>query len=514
MAEKRSSDTPLPPAQRAIVTVSLALAVFMNVLDVSIANVSIPTISGDLGVSSDDGTWIITSFSVANAVAVPISGWLARQVGEVRLFIVSTLLFTFFSVLCGLAPSFPLLLAARILQGATAGPMIPLSQSLLLSNYPEDQRGFANGIWGMTAVVGPVAGPILGGWITDNINWSWIFYINLPFGLAAAFLTWIILRRRETQTTSLPLDLIGLALLLISVTALQVMLDKGNDDEWFQSSFITINFLIALIGFSFFAAWELTEKRPIVDLRLLGQRNFAVACIIIFFGYMSYFAPIVVLPLWLQNEQGYTPTWAGFATASFGVLGVIFSPLVGRMTDKIDLRWIVAFGLGVFAITSLLGAFNNSDVNFNRLFLQRLPWGLGTACFFIPLITLAMSGMPPEKLAGASGLFNFLRQISLSFGTNLGTTIWDHRATFHDHRLNAEVTVYNPATHEWLNHLQSLGYSAGQANETLAHTIQAQAYVLATNDIAWGSIWVFAALTVLIWVARPANPGSAHVTAE
>jgi DHA2 family multidrug resistance protein len=283
------------------------------------------------------------------------------------------------------------------------------------------------------------------------------------------------LRRRETPTASSRLDVIGLALLLISVAGLQVMLGKGNDDEWFQSPFIITNFLIALVGFSFFAAWELTEKRPIVDLRLFGQRNFAVACIIIFFGYMSYFAPIVVLPLWLQNEQGYTPTWAGFAAASFGVLGIFSSPLVGRLVDKIDLRWIVTAGLGFFAITSLLGAFNNNQVNFNRLFLERLPWGIGTACFFIPLITLAMSNIPPEKLAGASGIFNFLRQLSLSFGTNLGTTIWDHRATFHDHRLNTEVTLYNPATHAWLNHIESLGLSAGQANESLAKAIQSQA---------------------------------------
>ena len=504
----------LPPAQRAIVTVTLALAVFMNVLDVSIANVSIPTISGDLGVSSDDGTWIITSFSVANAAAVPISGWFARQVGEVRLFVISTLLFTAFSALCGLSPSFPVLLVARMLQGATAGPMIPLSQSLLLSNYPENQRGLANGIWGMTAVVGPVAGPILGGWITDNFNWSWIFFINVPFGLAAASLTWFILRRRETTTTSLPLDIVGLALLLISVTSLQIMLDKGNDDAWFQSPFIITSFIIALVGFSFFVAWELTEQHPVVDLRLLGQRNFAVACVIIFFGYMCFFAPVVVLPLWLQNEQGYTPTWAGLATASFGVLGVFASPIVGRLADKIDLRWLVTVGLGIFGITSFLGAFNNIQVNFSWLFLQRLPWGIGTACFFVPLLTLAMSDIPPEKFAAASGLFNFLRQLSLSFGTDLGTSIWDNRASFHDHRLNAEVTLYNPATHQWLKHLESLGFSASQANQSLADTIQAQAYVLATNDIAWASIWIFVALIGVIWIARPAKRGAGLIAAE
>ena len=493
---------------------ALALGVFMNVLDVSIANVSIPTISGDLGISSDDGTWIITSFSVANAVAVPISGWLARQFGEVRLFVVSTLLFTLFSVVCGFSPSFPMLLLARVLQGATAGPMIPLSQSLLLANYPKDQRGLANGIWGMTAVVGPVAGPILGGWITDNISWSWIFLINLPVGIASALITWLVLHKRETPRSSLPFDTIGLALLLIGVTALQVMLDKGNDEEWFQSPFVITNFIIALIGFTFFVAWELTSERPVVDLRLLGQRNFAVACIVIFFGYMSYFAPVVVLPLWLQNQQNYTPTWAGYATASFGVLGVFASPLVGRLVDKFDARWLVSFGLGTFAVTSLLSAFNNVDVNFNRLFLQRIPWGIGTACFFIPLITLATSNIPPEKLAGASGLFNFLRQLSLSFGTNLGTTIWEHRASFHDHRLNNEVTIYNPATNLWVNRIQSLGYTPDQAHKALAQSIQDQAFMLATNDIAWGAIWIFCLLIVVIWFARPARRAGAHVASE
>ena len=234
--DKRPGPAPFEGAALALITVSLALAVFMNVLDTSIANVSVPTIAGDLAVSADQGTWIITSFAVSNAIAVPLTGWLAKRFGEVRLFVVCTLLFTLTSWLCGLSFTFPMLLLMRTAQGAVAGPMIPLSQSLLLANYPSEKRGLANGIWGMTAVVGPVAGPILGGWITDNISWSWIFYINLPIGIAAALITWMMLKDRETETARLPIDVIGLALLIVGVSCLQIMLDKGNDAGWFQSA--------------------------------------------------------------------------------------------------------------------------------------------------------------------------------------------------------------------------------------------------------------------------------------
>ncbi|WP_247739687.1 DHA2 family efflux MFS transporter permease subunit [Endozoicomonas sp. G2_2] len=259
-----SAPAPLPPGALVLVTLSLALAVFMNVLDVSIANVSIPTIAGNLGVSTSNGTWVITSFAVANAIAVPVSGWLAKRVGEVKLFVWCTVLFTLFSFLCGISGSFVMLLVMRAAQGVVAGPMIPLSQSLLLANYSPEKRGFANGIWGMTAVVGPVAGPILGGWITDNVSWSWIFYINVPVGIFAAAGTWFILRNRETETQKLPIDLVGLALLIVGVGALQIMLDKGNDEAWFQSPFIVTLAITATVFLAFFVVWELTDDNPVV----------------------------------------------------------------------------------------------------------------------------------------------------------------------------------------------------------------------------------------------------------
>jgi DHA2 family multidrug resistance protein len=498
-----NNTAPLTPPIRAVLTFSLALAVFMNALDVSIANVSIPTIAGNLGVSSNQGTWVITSFSVANAVAVPISGWLARRMGEVKLFVICTLLFTLFSFLCGASPSFFILLAMRAAQGVAAGPMIPLSQSLLLANYPPERRGFANGVWGMTAVVGPIAGPILGGWITDDISWPWIFYINVPVGIFAAAITWIILRERETATRKLGVDVIGLVLLIIWVGALQIMLDKGNDDAWFQSPFIIGLAIVTLVFFSFFVVWELTDDNPIVDLSLFAGRNFTVAALCLTFGFMTYFAGVVVLPLWLQNEQGYTPTWAGITTSSLGLLGVIGSPIVGRLTDRFDPRWFVTAGMLLFAVLSFVKADANTEISFARLFLTRLPWGIGLACFFIPLISLSLTGLPANKIASASGLFNFMRLIALGFGTSLSQTLWDRRQAFHDHILSAHTGVSDPATQHWLTAATAHGLSQQQAYGNMARAISNQAFMLALNDMYYLAGWLFLGLMVLVWLSRP-----------
>ncbi|MES1950186.1 EmrB/QacA subfamily drug resistance transporter [Salinisphaera sp. S4-8] len=502
-AQDDNTHPPLPAGALFVVTLSLALAVFMNVLDVSIANVSIPAIAGNLGVSTSQGTWVITSFAVANAIAVPVSGWMAKRVGEVKLFVWCTVLFTLFSFLCGLSGSFVMLLVMRAAQGVVAGPMIPLSQSLLLANYPPDKRGFANGIWGMTAVVGPVAGPILGGWITDNISWSWIFYINVPVGAFAAAGTWLVLRNRETETQRLPIDLVGLALLIVGVGALQVMLDKGNDEAWFQSTFIVVLAITATVFLAFFVVWELTDDNPVVDLKLFGRRNFTVATLCVTLGFMTYFAGVVLLPLWLQNEQGYTPTWAGITTASLGLMGAIFSPIVGRLTDKIDLRFIVTFGMLLFAGLSFLKADANTQINFERLFLTRLPWGIGLACFFIPLITLSLTGLPASKVASASGLFNFMRLIALSFGTSLSVTMWDRRQAYHDHVLSAHTSVTDPLTQQWLAQAQAQGMSEQQSYGALARVISEQSFMLGLNEMYYLAGVIFIGLTVLIWLSRP-----------
>src|SRR5690348_17431640 len=265
---------PLTDGALALGSVALSLATFMNVLDTSIANVSIPAIAGDLGVSPDQGTWVITSFAVANGISVPLTGWLTRRFGQVKLFTGAVVLFVIASILCAAAPNLSLLILARVFQGAVAGPMIPLSQALLLASYPKNRAGTALAMWSITTLVAPVVGPVLGGWITDNIAWPWIFYINVPVGVAAAAATWAIYRRRETETHKLPIDAVGLGLLVLWVGALQIMLDKGKDLDWFGSGEITILAITALVGFAIFVVWELTEAHPVVDLRLFARRNF------------------------------------------------------------------------------------------------------------------------------------------------------------------------------------------------------------------------------------------------
>ncbi len=355
----------------------------------------------------------------------------------------------------------------------------------------------------MTAVVGPVAGPILGGWITDNISWSWIFYINVPVGIFAAAGTWFVLRNRETETERLPIDLVGLVLLIVGVGALQVMLDKGNDEAWFQSTFIVILAITATVFLSFFVVWELTDDNPVVDLKLFGRRNFTVATLCVTFGFMTYFAGVVLLPLWLQNEQGYTPTWAGITTASLGLMGAVFSPIVGRLTDKIDIRIIVTFGMLLFALLSFIKSDANTDISFERLFLTRLPWGIGLACFFIPLITLSLAGLPSNKVASASGLFNFMRLLALSFGTSLSVTLWDRRQAFHDHILSSHTRISDPLTQQWLTEAQSHGMTQQQSYGALAEEISKQSFMIGLNEMYFLAGCVFIGLTVLVWISKP-----------
>src|ERR1700719_4306983 len=316
---------PLTGSQLLFGTIALSLATFMNVLDTSIANVSIPAIAGDLGVSPDQGTWVITSFGVANAISLPLTGWLTRRFGQVKLFTASVVLFVIASFLCALAPSLSLLILFRVLQGAVAGPMIPLSQSLLLASYPKSRAGTALAMWAMTTLVAPVVGPLLGGWITDNISWPWIFYINIPVGIAAALATWAIYRRRETPTAKVPVDAVGLGLLMIWVGAMQVMLDKGKDLDWFNSPAIVTLVCVAVVGFAVFLIWELTEEHPIVDLALFRLRNFWVSTVALLCAYGLYFGNVVLLPLWLQQYMGYTATLAGWVLAPVGFLAPVLN---------------------------------------------------------------------------------------------------------------------------------------------------------------------------------------------
>jgi DHA2 family multidrug resistance protein len=340
---------PLQGGQLVLATFAVALATFMNVLDTSIANVAIPTISGNLGVSVDEGTWVITVFAAANAVSIPLTGWLTQRLGQVRLFVGAISLFTFASWLCGVAPTLPVLLFARVLQGAVAGPLIPMSQAILLSSYPREKSAMALALWAMTATVGPIAGPSLGGWITDSYSWSWIFYINIPVGIFAAAVTWAIYRRRETPTRKVPIDIVGLGLLVAWVGALQIMLDKGRDLDWFNSPVIVGLAVAAFVSFTFFLIWELTEEHPIVDLRLFGQRNFCGGTIAISIAYGVFFGNLVLLPQWMQEYLNYRSVDAGMAMAPLGIFALILAPVVGRLLPRSDARVLATVAFVIFA---------------------------------------------------------------------------------------------------------------------------------------------------------------------
>jgi DHA2 family multidrug resistance protein len=507
------SSTPLSGGRLALATVALSLANFMEVLDISIANVSIPTIAGDLGISPTEGTWVITSYAVSNAIAVMIAGWLAQRFGQVRVFTAAVVLFTLFSLLCGLSFTFPMLLLFRILQGAVAGLMVPLSQALIISIYPPAKRGLGMGIWAMTITVAPIIGPILGGWITDNFSWPWIFFINIPFGAVAALLTWRMLAARESPRRQVPIDAIGLGLIVAWVGALQIMLDKGNELDWFASPTICALALVAGIGCALFLVWELGDAHPVVELRLFKVRNFTAATAALMVGFALFFAgSVILLPLWLQTSAGYTATWAGLAIAPGGVLAMALSPLVGRSLGKVDPRLLASAAFAVFAAVSFLRARMTGDVDFYHLAMPQILQGVATACFFTPLMTMAISDLAPHQVANGSGLVNFIRLIATSFGASLVTTVWDHRQAIHRGDLIRRVADGDPAYAAFTRLLRQAGLTDPVRQAAAVSTeIDRQAAISGVIDIYWASAWAFLAIIGLVWVCRRPRAAGAGV---
>jgi DHA2 family multidrug resistance protein len=506
---------PLQGVQLIIATIAVALATFMIVLDSSIANVALPTIAGNLGVSADEGTWVITVFAAANAIAIPLTGWLTLRFGQIRLFVSAIVLFVIASWLCGLAPNFPFLLGARVFQGLVAGPLIPLSQAILLSSYPKEKSSLALAFWGMTATVGPIAGPTLGGWITDSYSWSWIFYINIPIGIFAASITWLIYRNRETPRLSLPIDVMGLILLVIWVGALQIMLDKGKDLDWFNSPAIITLAIIAAIGFCYFLVWELTEKNPIIDLTLFTNRNFTGGTIAISVGYGVFFGNLVLLPQWLQIDQAYPSISAGLVMAPLGIFAVICSPIVGKILPKVDARIIVTVAFLLLGLVFYMRSLYTSSVDTWHLVMPTLLQGIPIAMFFIPLSMIILSGLPPEKIAAAAGLSNFARIFSGAIGTSIATTAWNNRSILHHARLTEEANLYNPNFTAFMESSSDLLQLKTEQSYRLFNTIlNIQADMLGLDDIFWISSLIFIALIPVVWLTtKPKLGAAAEVTA-
>ncbi|HEX5355930.1 MAG TPA: DHA2 family efflux MFS transporter permease subunit [Aquabacterium sp.] len=500
---------PLQGGDLILGTVALSLATFMNVLDSSIANVSLPAIAGNLGVSPTQGTWVITSFGVSNAISVPLTGWLTQRFGAVRLFTLSVLLFVLASWMCGLASSLEMLIAFRVLQGLVAGPMIPLSQTLLLSSYPPAKAGMALAMWAMTTLVAPVTGPLLGGWITDNMSWPWIFYINIPVGLGAALVTWRIYAKRETPTQKLPIDTVGLSLLVMWVGALQIMLDKGKELDWFESNQIVILGLVALIGFAVFVVWELTQEHPVVDLRLFASRNFLFGVMALSVAYGLFFGNVVLLPMWLQQYMGYTASVAGMAVAPVGLLAILLSPIVGKNVTKVDPRWLATVAFSGFALVMWMRSHFNTLVDFNHILVPTILQGGAIAFFFIPLSAITLNGLTPDRIPAASGLSNFVRITAGAMGTSTVATIWENRATLHHVHMVEKVSRTDPGAMDGLNALMNTGMSFEQAAAQITRMIDQQAFTRAADDVYLASSFLFLCLIPIVWLAKPKRSAAA-----
>ena len=511
MATPAAADTPAAPADPppplrggALVlgTLALSMAVFMNVLDSSIANVSVPVISGNLGVSPQQGTWVITSFAVSNAISVPLTGWLTKRFGQVRMFLWATFLFMLASFLCGISPNIQMLIAARVLQGAVAGPMIPLSQALLLASNPPEKRGSALAIWSMTILVAPVMGPMLGGWITDTLSWPWIFYINLPVGIFALWGTWTVYHKRETPTARLPIDGLGLVLLVTWVGAMQLMLDKGKELDWFRSWEIIALAVVAVLAFLYFLIWELTEDHPVVDLHLFRSVNFTGGVIAISVAFAFYFGALVLIPLWLQTQLGYTASEAGLVMAPVGLLAIVLSPITGKLVGKVDARFLSSVALLIFAWAFYMRSHFTPDVDQWSVIVPTLIQGAGVAFFFLPLNAIIMSDQPPHKIPDAAGVSNFVRIMFGGIGTSLTTTWWDTRTALHHARLAEATGAHNPAFTQGLQSYAAQGVPEPAALALIERRITVEASTQAVTDLFWLMALLFVVLALLIWLTH------------
>ncbi|MDR3507988.1 MAG: DHA2 family efflux MFS transporter permease subunit [Caulobacteraceae bacterium] len=482
----------------------LALANFMAVLDTTIANVSVSNVAGGLGVARNPGSGVITSYAVAEAVTVPLTGWLANRFGAVKVFVFAMLGFGLFSALCGLAPSLGALVVFRVCQGLAGGPMMPLSQTLLRRIFPPQLQSAALGLWGMTTVVGPIAGPLLGGVLCDQAGWPWVFYINVPIALFCAGLSWRLIRGAETKTMRVPVDVVGLGLLILWIGAMQVMLDKGKDLDWFQSPFIVTLAIIAVIGFAAFVIWELTEEHPIVDLKVFRHRGFAVSTVIMSLTFGAFFSSVVLIPLWLQTNLGYTATWAGRVTAFQGVLAVVMSPIVAQLLGrKADPRFLVSFGVMVMAVVTFSRTGFNDQMDFWRLVAPQFALGFAMPFFFLPLTAIAQGAVNHEESASAAGLINFMRTTAGAFGTSITTTAWDNLTTSQ----HADLSGLLNAPQQTLNRLQAIGMSASQSVEQLNNLVQGQAVMLATNKVFIVVTGVLVLASCTAWLTpKPQGP--------
>ncbi len=510
MSQAESSLKPLSGAQLVIAALLLSMANLIAILDMTIANVSVLTISGSLAVTPTQGTWVITSYAVAEAITVPLTGWFTARFGSVKVFVVAMAAFGLFSGLAAMSSSLGFLVFARVLQGMAGGPLMPLSQTLLLRIFPKEKAGAATGIWAMTTLVGPVLGPILGGWICDNYTWPWIFLINLPIAAACAYFCWKILRRHETKIVRNPIDMVGFALLIVWVGALQIMLDEGKNLDWFSSNIIIALAVVAVIGFAAFMIWELTDEHPIVDLRVFRHRGFSAAVLTISLTFAGFFAANVLTPLWLQSFMGYTATNAGMVTAWVGITAFFIAPAVAAMSTKKDPRMLVFGGVLWLGLIIALRAIATTDMTYWDISWPLMLMGLGMPFFFIPSTAVALSSVDEEETNSAAGLMNFMRTLAGAMATSVVTSYWDNDIT----RNRAERVGLVDQDQTVYNQFLSQGMTPEQATQMLEKMLTDQSVMLATNELMLMIALLLVVSAFVIWLVpkptRTIDPGLSH----
>jgi DHA2 family multidrug resistance protein len=478
-----------------LIAVVVALAAFMEVLDTSIANVALPYMAGNLGASNDQSTWVLTSYLVSNAIILPMTGWLAGTLGRKRFFMLCLSIFTVSSLLCGFAPSLGFLLLFRVMQGAGGGGLQPMAQAILADTFPPEKRGLAFAAYGITAIMAPTIGPTLGGWITFNYSWRWIFFINLPVGVIA----WFLVRRfvedppylQRLRNAKVKLDYVGIALLTVGVGALQILLDKGQEDDWFGSRFITTLVVVSAVCLISLVVWEWFERAPIIDVRMFKNFNFASASLMLFMLGILLFSSLVLMPQFLQTLLGYTSELAGLALSAGGLVLLIETPITGQLTTKVQARRLIAFGWLALSVAMFYSTKRiDLQMSFNAAVWLRVAQVVGLGFLFVPITLVAYIGIPAEKNNSVAGIANFMRNMGSSVGTSLVTTVIARRAQFHQLRLVEKARIDNPnfanAAHGLSRHFVTGGLgrhdAIGTAYARIYQSLVAQAGTLAYVD--------------------------------
>lgn len=491
---------PLTGTRLWLAAIGLALANFVVILDTTITNVSVPHIAGGLAISPAQGTWTITSYAVAEAITVPLTGWLAMRFGAYRTLVVSLIGFALFSVLCGVARTIELLVVLRVFQGLCGGPLMPLTQTLMLRIFPPEKMGTANALWGVTTISAPILGPIVGGYISDNWSWPWIFYINLPVVLLCLAIIVKLVGRYETATERVRIDAVGLILLVVFVGCFQLVLDLGREHDWFASTMITGLAITSFVTFGAFVIWELTDPHPVVDLRVLRHRSLWVGLIAMALGFGGMFAMIVLVPLWMQSVVGYTASEAGHAMAFVGVFAVLMAPVAGKAFDKFDPRILITAGMLWLVMTSLMRTQWNTDGTFWDYAMPQILQGFGMPFFFIGLMMFSLSAVPMNEVASAAGLLSFMRTVAGAAGTALSTSMWD--GATREARANMAGTL-NGADGT-MAQLQAAGMPPDQARGVIERLVDAQAATVGSNYVFLVSAVVLFIAAWLVWLApRP-----------